>query len=273
MALHSFMVGGLAKFGVCSGYLHRLIVGDNVQIRVINVPHFRLPISNYAPVLAIANGAGIAPLRAFWQERDLRLQFARHHTRVAAQSGDLCDLSSVVKDGVLLPSMVNHRSHFGSFVLCCGARSSIETLYRDEIVEALEKGVISEAHFALSREKGLEKTYVQHLFLDGDIAKSVKMILKHPNATIFVCGDANMAYEVEEALQNLIGEAEWGAIRSSNRYHEDVFGINTLTLKVKDTRLSKNGNSKQQKKTGSNSNNDQQDEDEELRLVAKQAGI
>ena len=114
---------------------------------------------------------------------------------------------------------------------------------------------------------------MQHLFLDGDIAKSVKMILKHPNATIFVCGDANMAYEVEEALQNLIGEAEWGAIRSSNRYHEDVFGINTLTLKVKDTRLSKNGNSKQQKKTGSNSNNDQHDEDEELRLVAKQAGI
>ena len=217
MALHSFMVGGVAKRGVCSGYLHQLIVGDNVQIRVINVPHFRLPISNYAPVLAIANGAGIAPLRAFWQERDLRLSLARHHTQVTARS-----------------LMVNNRSLFGSFVLCCGARSSTETLYRDEIAEALENGAISEAHFALSREKGLEKTYVQHLFLDGEIAKSVKMMLKHPNATIFVCGDATMAYEVEEALQNLIGVAEWRDIRSSNRYHEDVFGINTSTLKVMD---------------------------------------
>ena len=226
------MVGGVAKRGVCSGYLHQLIVGDNVQIRVINVPHFRLPISNYAPVLAIANGAGIAPLRAFWQERDLRLSLARHHTQVTARSADLCDLSCM--GGVLLPLMVNNRSLFGSFVLCCGARSSTETLYRDEIAEALENGAISEAHFALSREKGLEKTYVQHLFLDGEIAKSVKMMLKHPNATIFVCGDATMAYEVEEALQNLIGVAEWRDIRSSNRYHEDVFGINTSTLKVMD---------------------------------------
>jgi sulfite reductase alpha subunit-like flavoprotein len=221
VALHYFndSDSGWRK-GTCSGYLHRLRPGDSLQIRVIPVPAFRLPISNFAPVLAIASGSGIAPLRAFWQERQLRLREARQISSAKPKYGRMRSFEGVVAD------ISDYSRYLGPFVLLVGARSSRETFYADELASAQEDGAISTVHYALSREPGTPKTYVQHLLAPGTpAAESVATMLQHPKATIYVCGDASMASEVEAALKALMGAAAWAGILASCRYHEDVFGL------------------------------------------------
>ena len=205
---HSFPgPGGSRKDGVCSSYLRRLTAGDFVELRVIRVPHFRLPLSNFAPVLVVASGTGIAPLRAFWQERILRARDA-----LAAQSrGRAAATAAPV---------------VGPFHLLFGARTRSELLYAAEVQAAVASGAITAAHYALSREPGVPKTYVQDLLRPGTpAATAVRDMLAHPKAAIFVCGGARMSMAVEDALKVLVGEAAWAGVKTAGRFHEDVFGL------------------------------------------------
>jgi sulfite reductase alpha subunit-like flavoprotein len=59
--------------GVCSTYVgERIKPGDRVPVYVYPNPDFRLPLSDKVPIVMVGPGTGVAPFRAFIQDRLLR---------------------------------------------------------------------------------------------------------------------------------------------------------------------------------------------------------
>src|SRR5690606_29192894 len=62
---------GRDRYGVCSVYCaERLQPGDTVPVYVHHNPNFKLPQDTEAPIIMIGPGTGVAPFRAFMQERE-----------------------------------------------------------------------------------------------------------------------------------------------------------------------------------------------------------
>lgn len=108
-----------------------------------------------------------------------------------------------------------------------------DDIYQHETEKARQARVITSVHTAYSRQEGKPKKYVQDL-LKEDSIKICDLILKD-DAHVFVCGGAAMADDVRKTLQNLLADrldmSLEGALefmrklRSSGRYHEDIFSV------------------------------------------------
>ncbi len=67
----SYENNGRTRLGVCSGSIaERIQVGDPLPIYVHKNPNFRLPEQEETPIIMIGAGTGIAPYRAFLEERE-----------------------------------------------------------------------------------------------------------------------------------------------------------------------------------------------------------
>lgn len=231
--------------GVCSAYLRGLVPYDEptapcsgaraapglplaaglVELRVIRVPSFRLPVSHKAPVLAVASGSGLAPFRGFWQERLHRVHEAARSSPGFGLSGEAAAATAAAAAAAGAASSPSKQ--LGPFVLLHGCRSPTEQLYKSEVAAAVAAGAITEAHSAFSRAPGVSpKTYVQHLLSPASsLGDRVRAMLDHPKAAVFVCGDSGMANSVAAALEALLGPAALATLRATGRYHEEVFGI------------------------------------------------
>ncbi len=61
---------GRARKGVCSTFMaDRVKPGDKVKVFVHSNKNFRLPENGDTPIIMVGPGTGIAPFRAFWQQR------------------------------------------------------------------------------------------------------------------------------------------------------------------------------------------------------------
>ncbi|KAI1079518.1 hypothetical protein F5B20DRAFT_167238 [Whalleya microplaca] len=161
---------------------------------------FKLPTLPSTPLILIAAGTGIAPFRAFVQER------AR--------------LRSIGKP-------------VGRTMLFFGSRNPDEDfLYREELNEAGKTldGAL-EVVSAFSRVPGQEKVYVQ-----DRIAQRGREVceLLDQGASLYICGRAAMAREVGKVVQEAMMEvhgweqakvSEWGdSVKKGNKWSEDVWG-------------------------------------------------
>ncbi|KAF2180024.1 hypothetical protein K469DRAFT_593527 [Zopfia rhizophila CBS 207.26] len=185
--------------------LNYAITGPRNKYDGIHVPvhvrhsNFKLPSDPSKPIIMVGPGTGVAPFRAFIQER-------------AAQA----------KAG----------QNVGKTVLFFGCRRKEEDfLYQqewDQYKEALGDNFI--LHVAFSRD-GPKKVYVQHKMEEW--AEELDKLLQQ-KAYFYVCGDAaNMAREVNTLLGKIIakhrnvsetkGEEIVKAMRASNQYQEDVW--------------------------------------------------
>ncbi|MGE4426908.1 MAG: sulfite reductase flavoprotein subunit alpha, partial [Solirubrobacteraceae bacterium] len=185
----------IARTGVASGHLARLTGDDDtVPVYVQANEHFRLPADDDTPIIMVGAGTGVAPYRAFMQEREAR--------GVAGRSW-------------LFFGERNFRSDF---------------LYQVEWQQLLKDGVLTKLDLAFSRDAA-PKTYVQdRLRRQG---RDVYAWLEE-GARIYVCGDAtNMAPDVDTALAEIVGEhggrdreaAEeyLTTLKSDHRYLLDVY--------------------------------------------------
>jgi sulfite reductase (NADPH) flavoprotein alpha-component len=186
---------GRSRQGVASGHLgDRAGEGTTMPIFLHSNANFRLPEDTSMPVIMIGPGTGIAPFRAFLEER-----------QATGQKGD-------------------NWLFFGE------QRKKMDFLYQEQF-EAMEKdGVLTRLDTAFSRDQA-QKVYVQDKMQER--CKELYEWLER-GAYFYVCGDATrMAKDVETALLDVIAKGSNGtlehaaeylaAMKKQKRYQRDVY--------------------------------------------------
>ncbi|TNH02212.1 assimilatory sulfite reductase (NADPH) flavoprotein subunit [Testudinibacter sp. TR-2022] len=183
------------RFGAASSYLaQRLEEDGEVRVFIEQNDNFRLPPDNNTPIIMIGSGTGIAPFRAFVQQR----------AATEAQGKNW---------------LIFGNQHFTD-----------DFLYQIEWQTFAKEGYLHQYNFAWSRDQA-EKIYVQHKIREQ--AESLWQWLQQ-GAHIYVCGDASrMAKDVEQALLEVIAEQGGLSIedadeyldqlRQNKRYQRDVY--------------------------------------------------
>jgi len=186
---------GRWRQGVASNFLGvRSLPGDEVRVFLQASPKFRLPADPSTPVIMIGPGTGIAPFRAFLEER--------------AATG----------------------TKGKSWLFFGNQHFEYDFLYKDELAGFLDCGALTKLDLAFSRDSA-EKVYVQHRMLEHG-AELWRWI--EEGAHIYVCGDAKrMAGDVNRALQTIASQhgglsAEaaqqfTSQLAADKRYHKDVY--------------------------------------------------
>ncbi|MEO0513681.1 MAG: flavodoxin domain-containing protein [Planctomycetota bacterium] len=185
--------------GVASTFLaDRCGFGGRVGVYVHKAPHFHLTQNDQAPIIMVGPGTGIAPFRAFLEERQAR-QTA----------------------GVTVgPSWL----FFGD------QHEATDYLYRDQLAAMQADGTLTNLSLAWSRD-GSEKVYVQDL-MRKHAAELFAWL--EDGGHFYVCGDASrMAGDVDLALRDIIAEhgqrddagvqAYLDQMVEQHRYQRDVY--------------------------------------------------
>lgn len=185
---------GRARKGVASNYIAlRRKRGDKVRVKVRVNKHFRLP-ADGRDIIMVGPGTGIAPFRAFMQER-----------RAAAAKGR-------------------------SWLFFGDRHFTHDFLYQLEWQEALKEGDLTRMDVAFSRDQP-EKVYVQDRIWERrrDIVEWLD-----GGANFYVCGDAKAmakdvrgalvrAYQEVKALSAEAAEAAVAQIERDKRYLTDTY--------------------------------------------------
>jgi sulfite reductase (NADPH) flavoprotein alpha-component len=176
---------GRVRNGVASADVaDRRKTGERLKVFVKPNQHFRLPADSDRPIIMIGPGTGVAPFRAFMQERDA----------VGARGRNWL--------------VFGHRNYTHDF------------LYQLEWQDLLKRRVLTRLDVAFSRDQP-EKRYVQHALWD---ARRDLLAWVQDGAVIYVCGDANaMAKDVHLILQQILGVEKLDALRREGRYLRDVY--------------------------------------------------
>jgi sulfite reductase (NADPH) flavoprotein alpha-component len=152
--------------GVCSTYLADL-VGEETDVRVFFTPNnnFRVPNDNSLPMIMVGPGTGIAPFRAFLQEREFR------------------------------------KANGKNWLLFGDRNASTDFIYREEIEAMQSSGLLTRLDLAFSRDQE-EKIYVQDRMKQSGAELWAWL---EQGGYFFVCGDAyRMAKDVDKALHEVI---------------------------------------------------------------------
>lgn len=186
---------GESRLGGASGFLaHRSEDVGQVRIYVEPNAHFKLPENDELPVIMVGPGTGIAPFRAFMQERDAR-------------------------------------GASGQNWLFFGERTFTQDfLYQAEWQKYLKRGLLTRLDLAFSRDQ-TQKVYVQDKIREQ--ATEIWRWLEQ-GAYLYICGDAHhMAKDVHQAFIDVIvkagqkdpqaAEAYLNTLRKDKRYQKDVY--------------------------------------------------
>lgn len=185
---------GRARAGVASSHVaDRLQKGRRVRVKLRPNKHFALPAPD-KDIIMVGPGTGIAPFRAFVQER-----------RAAGGTGR-------------------------SWLFFGDRQFTHDFLYQLEWQDALRDGVLSRMDVAFSRDTP-HKVYVQHRLLER--SRDLVEWLDN-GAYFYVCGDAKamakdvrkavvQAYADVKALSVAAAEGEVEALERGQRYLQDVY--------------------------------------------------
>ncbi|MCA0758523.1 assimilatory sulfite reductase (NADPH) flavoprotein subunit [Paenibacillus sp. N4] len=186
---------GRQRYGVCSVHAaERLQEGDTIPVFIQNNPNFKLPANPDTPVIMIGPGTGVAPFRAFMEERE--------------------DIGAEGKTWLFYGDR-----HFVT-----------DFLYQTDWQRMLKEGSLTRMNVAFSRDSE-EKVYVQNRLLENS-SEVFKWIQE--GAHIYVCGDEkHMAHDVNAALINIIAHeggmspedaaAYLSGLQEQQRYQRDVY--------------------------------------------------
>lgn len=189
-----YEANGRSRSGVCSvECAERKEPGDTVSIFIQKNESFRLP-KGEAPIIMIGPGTGVAPFRAFLEERDER--------------------------GIESPAWL----FFGD------QHFTTDFLYQTDFQRWLKDGVLSKMDVAFSRDTA-EKVYVQHRMKEHGAELFTWL---EDGAYVYVCGDEKrMAKDVQDTLIAIIQDegqkteeeavAYLTAMQQQNRYLRDVY--------------------------------------------------
>jgi sulfite reductase (NADPH) flavoprotein alpha-component len=190
-----YAMEGRLRRGVASTFLaDRLEPGSAITVYVQKAHNFALPADDAKSIIMVGPGTGIAPFRAFLQERKAR-----------GAKGD-------------------------SWLFFGDQHEASDFLYQDELKALLDLGVLTRMNTAFSRDQA-EKIYVQNRMEEE--GEALWRWLQN-GAYFYVCGDAGrMATDVDVALHRVIevhgrmkkAEAKdyIAAMKKDGRYQRDVY--------------------------------------------------
>jgi len=187
---------GRPRKGVASTYLsERVAIGQTIPVFFHAAKGFRLPEDPATPIIMVGPGTGVAPFRAYLQER-----------KATGATG-------------------KNWLFFGE------QRLAEDFLYREEFEAYLSEGVLTRLDTAFSRDQA-HKIYVQNRLLEN--GEEIWKWIDGEGAHLYVCGDAaRMAKDVDAALHTIVQEhggksAEEAALyiealKKEKRYKRDVY--------------------------------------------------
>ncbi len=190
-----YVVGKRKRSGVASTFLaERVAPGEALPVYVQAAHNFALPENPKTPIIMIGPGTGVAPFRAFLQER------AAIHAPGA------------------------------NWLFFGHQRSTHDFFYADELETMKSFGLLTRLSLAWSRDGG-EKFYVQDRMRQS--GRELWSWLAD-GAHIYVCGDAKrMAKDVERALVDIVAQhgarsvdeaiAFVANLKGAGRYQQDVY--------------------------------------------------
>lgn len=181
--------------GVCSTFLAgRVATGERIAVYVQPNKHFHLPADPETPIIMVGPGTGLAPFRAFLEER-----------KAADAAG-------------------KNWLFFGD------QHEASDFLYSEELTRMHEDGFLTNLSLAFSRDQE-QKIYVQHRILERS-AEIWEWLQQ--GAYFYICGDAErMANDVHNALietavkegglDSEAAERYVNDLLESRRYQRDVY--------------------------------------------------
>jgi sulfite reductase (NADPH) flavoprotein alpha-component len=174
-----YTTNGREHGGVCSTYLAAQVDGAKAGIFVSQNKAFRVPGDDTAPAIMVGPGTGIAPFRAFLQERQARGAKGRNWLFFGDQ----------------------HRAD--------------DFIYEDELTEMSSTGLLTRLDLAFSRDQS-EKVYVQTRMREN--GKALYAWLEE-GGHFYVCGDATrMAKDVDQALHDVVATHGGRSAEAASEY-------------------------------------------------------
>ena len=180
--------------GVCSTFLaDDCTPGDNIKVFFTPNKSFRLPDDN-KDIIMIGPGTGIAPFRAFLQEREYRNSSGKNWLFFGDQT------------------------------------KNDDFIYKNELEDYISSGVLNKLDLAFSRDQK-NKIYVQNVMYEN---KNEFYNWLESGAYLYICGDANrMAKDVEDMIIKIIMECSnisfdaafeyLNNLKREKRYLRDVY--------------------------------------------------
>ena len=170
--------------GVCSTYLADMKSPfSKIGVYISQNKSFRVPENDSVPIIMIGPGTGIAPFRAFLEERKVRGGNGKNWLFFGDQT---------------------RKNDF---------------IYEEEIIGFKKSGILTKLDLAFSRDQK-EKVYVQHKMLESS-KKFFKWL--EDGAYIYVCGDAKfMAKDVDKAIHEIIQKEGHLKPESAKEYVNDL---------------------------------------------------
>ena len=180
--------------GVCSTFLaDDCTPGDNIKVFFTPNKSFRLPDDN-KDIIMIGPGTGIAPFRAFLQEREYRNSSGKNWLFFGDQT------------------------------------KNDDFIYKNELEDYIFSGVLNKLDLAFSRDQK-NKIYVQNVMYEN---KNEFYNWLESGAYLYICGDANrMAKDVEDMIIKIIMECSnisfdaaleyLNNLKKEKRYLRDVY--------------------------------------------------
>jgi sulfite reductase (NADPH) flavoprotein alpha-component len=186
---------GRVRKGVCSSFLAERADAVPVPVFPSVAKHFHLPEDPSTPIIMIGPGTGVAPFRAYLQER-----------KVTAAKG-------------------KNWLFFGS------QHEKCDFAYREDFDAFMKEGILTRLDCAWSRDQP-QKIYVQHKMTEN--AAEIWKWIDSEGAHFFVCGDARrMAKDVDATLRKIVQEqggktgeeahAYVEKLKNEKRYKRDVY--------------------------------------------------
>jgi len=175
--------------GLSTGWLDELEVpSEGIKMRGhIHPSAVTMPETHATPMLMVALGTGIAPMRAFIEER-----------AAAKRDGEEC----------------------AEMALFFGARNRQEYSYEDEFDAYQKEGVLEHIHLALSREQK-EKIYVTHRLQQEK--QLVFDLIHEKHGNLYLCGPGgNVPPQVRKAVVDAIRDCGGKSQEYAERYVEEM---------------------------------------------------
>jgi sulfite reductase (NADPH) flavoprotein alpha-component len=196
MGLIEYSINNRLHQGVCSTYISdRVNVGDLIPIALEKNDSFRLTTDDSVPIIMISTSTGIAPFRAFLQERQ-------------------------------------HKCAKGENWLFFGDRHQESNfLYKEEIKKFKKSGLLTRLNTTFSRN-GLKKEYVQQELFKH--RKEFFEWIDKKGAVIYLCGNKyTMGKEVKACIEKIVSvegkfspseaRAYLQHMKSEKRYQMDLY--------------------------------------------------